>query len=237
MASREDRLGPVLPASAPAEREAGAGYAAAARALSAVPPLGRSATEVGPPEHPRLQAEAFLKAGAAPLLPGGDAGLAMPLALALLRPEPGRWLGAECLETLATILEMTVVETRALLDAAPQPPALLGDAALWSGRSVPLLGPAGGLLWMAVFWRPDRAGRLLRPDRNALAVRFSLPATGRVEWRARLEEDRLDAVMETEHAVPRNSIVDLQDAFLAVLDALRLQGSLTVRHTDQERGT
>ncbi|MFC7611431.1 hypothetical protein [Teichococcus aestuarii] len=107
----------MLPVSALAEREAGAGYAAAARALSAVPPLGRALAEADPPGHPRLRAEAFLEAGAAPLLPGGTAGLTLPLALALLRPEPGRWLGAECLEALAAALGLTAAETRALLDA------------------------------------------------------------------------------------------------------------------------
>lgn len=232
-----DRLGPVLPVSAPAEREAGAGYAAAARALSAVPPLGRAAGEAEPAAHPRLQAMALLEAGAEPLLPGGSAGLALPLALALLRPEPRRWLGQPCLDHLAAALGQSAAETAALLDAAPSPPAMLGDASLWSGRNVPLLGAEGGLIWMAVFWRPDRAGRVLRPDRYALAVRLSLPVSGRIEWRARLEDGRLDAVMETELSLSRNMVVDLQEAFLSVLETLRLQGSLTVRHTEQERGT
>lgn len=228
---------PALPALAPAGREAGAGYAAAARALSAVPPLGRGAAEAASPDDPVLRAGAWREAGAEPLLPGGGGGLALPLALALLRPEPVRWLGAAALEALAQAHGLEAGALAALLEAAPAPPAMLGDPSLWSGRSVPLLGPEGELLWMSVFWRPDRAGRALRPDRHALAVRLHLPATGRIEWRARLEEERLDAVMETERPLARNPSADLQEAFHAVLAALRLQGSLTVRHADQGHGT
>jgi len=124
-----------------------------------------------------------------------------------------------------------------LLDAPPPPPAALGDPSRWSGRQVPLLAPGGGLTWLDLFWRPDQTRRQRLRDRHVLAARLTLPATGRIEVRARLEDARLDAVMETARALPRAMVADLSDAFADLLQRLRLQGSLTVRHTQQDRGT
>ncbi|HWL84045.1 MAG TPA: hypothetical protein VNR89_24065 [Roseomonas sp.] len=235
--SSEKALSPVLPVAAPAEREAGAGYAAAARALSALPPRGEAEAPLQPAAHPRLDAAALRLAGLEALLPGGSAGLVLPLALAMLRPDVRRWLGPERLQALAGLLDLPQREVAAVLDAPPPPPATLGDPARWSGRQVPLLTPQGGLAWLDLFWRPDMARRQRLRDRHVLAARLSLPATGRIEVRARLEDARLDAVMETAHALPRAVTADLSDAFAALLQRLRLQGSLTVRHTQQDRGT
>ncbi|WP_040613926.1 hypothetical protein, partial [Teichococcus cervicalis] len=89
------------------------------------------------------------------------------------------------------------------------------------------------LLWLSFYWRPDRRRR----DRHALAARLVLPATGRVELRARLEETRLDAVLETEQKLPRPVLAALQEGFSGVLRPLRLQGELTLRHSGQEGRT
>lgn len=222
-----------------AGREAGAGYAAAARALSAVPPIGK-ALPPRPATAPGLDAAAAAATGLLPLLPGGPAGLTLPLALALLRPDVRRWLGAERMAALAQRLGLREPAVVALFDAMPTLPAALGEAAAWNGRQVPLLGPAGGLLWLALFWRPDRpAGRppRRRRDRHALAARLVLPATGRIDLRGRLEEGRLDAVLETALPLPRRLSAALQEGFAATLHRLRLQGSLTLRHSEQERQT
>ncbi|MXP65586.1 hypothetical protein E0493_19750 [Roseomonas sp. M0104] len=235
--SSEKALSPVSPVAAPAEREAGAGYAAAARALSALPPLGEADGPLQPAAHPRLDAAALRRAGLEALLPGGPAGLVLPLALAMLRPDVRRWLGAGRLQALAELLGQPPQETAAVLDTPPLPPATLGDPSRWSGRQVPLLTPEGGLAWLDLFWRPDQARRQRLRDRHVLAARLDLPASGRVEIRARMEDARLDAVLETTRALPRVVAADLSDAFAALLQRLRLQGSLTVRHTQQDRGT
>ncbi|HWX51626.1 MAG TPA: hypothetical protein VNZ61_26585 [Roseomonas sp.] len=230
-------LSPVSPVAAPAEREVGAGYAAAARALSALPPLGDAEAPQQPAAHPLLDVAALRRAGLASLLPGGLEGFVLPLALAVLRPDVRRWLGAERLQALAALLALPPAEGAALLDAPPLAPTALGDPSRWSGRQVPLLTSEGGLAWLDLFWRPDQVRRQRLRDRHVLAARLSLPATGRVEIRARLEDARLDTVMETGRALPRAVVADLSDAFTAVLRKLRLQGSLTVRHTQQDRGT
>lgn len=250
MPERRDGLGPVepvVPDQAPrpaaprraalspagaAGREAEAGYAAAARALSAVPPLGRPELPAAA-EWPALDAALLLRAGLGPLLPGGPGGVTLALALALLRPDPRRWLGGERLAALAAALGLTEAELAALLEVPPPPPPSLGEPAAWRGRAVPVLGPAGGLLWLSFYWRPDRRRR----DRHALAARLVLPATGRVELRARLEETRLDAVLETEQKLPRPVLAALQEGFSGVLRPLRLQGELTLRHSGQEGRT
>jgi len=230
-------LSPVSPVTAPAEREAGAGYAAAARALSALPPLGDAQAPQQPASHPLLDAAALRRAGLAPLLPGGPEGFVLPLALAALRPDVCRWLGAGRLQALAALLALPPAEGAALLDAPPLAPSALGDPSRWSGRQVPLLTPEGRLTWLDLFWRPDQARRQRLRDRHVLAARLALPAIGRVEIRARLEDARLDAVMETGRALPRTVVADLSEVFTAVLRKLRMQGSLTVRHTQQDRGT
>ena len=230
-------LSPVSPVAAPAERDAGAGYAAAARALSALPPLGDADAPQQPAAHPLLDAAALRQAGLAPLLPGGAEGFVLPLALAALRPDVRRWLGAERLQVLAALLGLPPAESVALLDAPPLAPVALGDPSRWSGRQVPLLIPERGVAWLDLFWRPDQSRRQRLRDRHVLAARLALPATGRVEIRARLEDARLDAVMETGRALPRGVVADLSEAFAAILRKLRMQGSLTVRHTQQDRGT
>ncbi|MCQ4159919.1 hypothetical protein NON00_08250 [Roseomonas sp. GC11] len=239
MTEEADELGPV-PSVSPSdfggrgERGSDPGYGATARALSALPPLGRHDPPVDPDGVPGLDGPALLSAGLGGVLPGGLGGLAVPLALALLRPDVRRWMGPERVGALAARLAMPEEELVALLEAPPLPPVGLGDPAQWSGRQVPLLLPGGGLAWMALFWRPDR-GRLR--DRHALAARLVLPVTGRVDLRARLEDGRLDAVMETANPLPRGTVVDLEEALAAVLHRLRLQGSLVVRHTEQDRRT
>jgi hypothetical protein len=225
-------------------REPGAGYAAAARVLSLLPPVPSGEAPPEPPGLPGLDAAGLRRAGLDRLLPGGPAGLALPLAMALLRPDVRRWLGAEGLAGIAGLLGLREKEAAVQLDGMPLPPAPLGEASRWSGRQVPLLRADGGLSWLEVFWRPDRPPRARRgraagrsQDRCALALRLVLPATGRVDLRGRLEDDRLDAVMETALPLPRATTADLVDGFDAVLRLLRLQGSLTVRHTAQDRGT
>ncbi|ONG48350.1 hypothetical protein BKE38_22030 [Pseudoroseomonas deserti] len=218
--------------------EAGAGYAAAARALSAVPPLGKPDVPIA--EWTRgLDADAAGAADLAALLPGGPAGLAVPLALGLLRPDVRRWLGPERLAALAARLQLAEAEVVALLDAPPPLPASLGELQAWHARQLPMLGPAGGLVWLALFWRPDRGARVgPRPTaRHALAAQLSLPATGRIDLRARLEEGRMDAVLETAQPLPRLTVLAMTEGFAAALHRLRLQGSLTVRHSAAERQT
>lgn len=220
-------------------RDPGAAYAAAARLLSLLPPIASGEAAPEPLGPPGLPLAALRQAGLVPLLPGGAAGIALPLGLALLRPDVRRWLGADGLARLAAALARTERETVALLDALPLPPAPLGEAARWAGRQVPLLRPDGGLSWLELFWRPDRParGQPARRDRCVLAARLVLPGTGRIALRARLEDDRLDAVVETARALPRGLEADLEDSFAAVLARLRLQGSLTLRHSAQDRDT
>jgi hypothetical protein len=47
----------------------------------------------------------------------------------------------------------------------------------------------------------------------------------------------LDTVMETAQALPRTTAAELAEVFDAVLHRLNLAGSLTVRHTEQDRRT
>jgi hypothetical protein len=121
------------------------------------------------------------------------------------------------------------------LAAAPPPPASLGEAALWAGQRVPL----GALGWIELFWRPDRAvataGR--HAARGAFAIRFALPATGRVELRGRLEGRRLDAVMESAKPLPRLAALAVEESYATVLERLCLAGDLTLRHTRQDRSS
>lgn len=231
----EDSLSPVAPVAAPMRREAGAGYAAAARALSALPRLGAAEPPAEPSAYPGLDA-ALRQAGAEALLPGGAGGLALPLLLAALRPGAAGWLGETRLTALAAALELPEAEAAALLDTPPPPPAALGEPSRWAGRQVPLRDPGGAIAWMDLFWRPDGRHGPAR-DRHVLAARLSLPWAGRVEVRARLEEGRLDAVMETAGALPRAVAADLVEGFAALLLRLRLEGNLTLRHAGMQAGT
>jgi hypothetical protein len=230
---------PIDPAQQPRHGTAGweaeAGYAAAARIVGPVPARGSR------PEEPPLPDPPPAITGLEALMPGGDAGLALPMALAALRPDVRRWLGDERLARMATGLGMTEKALLALLGAAPKPPASLGEASLWSGQRVPLRNSTG-MSWVELFWRPDR-DRPAQPvpaaqaARGAFAIRLSLPGTGRIELRGRLEDARLDAVMETAEALPRATTAEVAEAFDAVLHRLKLAGSLTVRHTEQDRRT
>ena len=136
----EESLSPVAPVAAPAPREAGAGYAAAARALSALPRLGAAEPPAEPSAYPGLDA-ALRRAGAEALLPGGPGGLALPLMLAALRPGAAGWLGQARLAALAAALGLPEAEAAALLDTPPAPPASLGEPSRWAGRQVPLRAP------------------------------------------------------------------------------------------------
>lgn len=230
---------PVDPAAPPRHGTAGweaeAGYAAAARIVGPVPARGSR------PEEPPVPDPPPAITGLEGLMPGGEAGLTLPLALAALRPDVRRWLGDERLARMATGLGLTEKALVALLGAAPQPPASLGEAALWSGQRVPLRN-FDSMSWIELFWRPDRdaASRPVpaaQAARGAFAIRLGLPATGRIELRGRLEDARLDAVMETAQALPRAVAAEVVEAFDAVLHRLNLAGSLTVRHTEQDRRT
>ncbi|PZO62170.1 MAG: hypothetical protein DI635_12745 [Pseudoxanthomonas suwonensis] len=233
------RLTPVAPVAAGA-REAGAGYAAAARALSAVPPVGGAATLPGPAELPGLDAAALRAAGLAGLLPGPEAGLALPLALGLMRGEARLWLGPERIEALAAALGLAPALLAWQLDAPPPPPPALGEAAPWQGRQLPLL-LGERLAWLRLFWRPDRPPRRgeksLKGAGIALALQLDLPPSGRLELRARLEQGRLDAVMETAPRLPRPLLADLSEGFAAALARLGLGGELTLRHSEGDHGT
>lgn len=217
-------------------REAEAGYAATARVVGIVPPRGSRDAEplpaLEPPPAP---------AGLDALMPGGNGGLVLPLVLAALRPELRLWLGDARLARAAQAMQLPEKVLLELFGAAPLPPASLGDAALWAGQRLPLQA-GDGAGWVEVFWRPDR--RRDRPsqpgrhaERGAFAIRLALPGSGRVELRGRLEGRRLDAVMETAHPLPRDTVADLAEAFDGVLHRLALDGSLTVRHTEQDRRT
>jgi len=84
-----------------------------------------------------------------------------------------------------------------------------------------------------LFWRADRSGT----DRGGFAARLWLPVTGRIEIRGRLEGQRLDAVMETEHLLPKPVAFDVTECFEAALLRLGLEGCLTLRHARHERRT
>ncbi|QTI81290.1 hypothetical protein IAI58_18205 (plasmid) [Roseomonas marmotae] len=228
-------IDPVFRPGAPG-REAEAGYAAAARAVGHVPPRGSPAEEQG---EARLLAPPPALPGLEALLPGGGAGLVLPLALAALRPDPGLWLGEERLARLGEALHLPRKAMLTLLGGAPQPPASLGEAAFWAGQRLPLRS-GEGLAWIDLFWRPDR----VRPPgatggnqagRGAFAIRLALPVSGRIELRGRLEERRLDAVLETVRRLPPAMVAELEEAFEAVLHRLALSGSLTVRHRGEDQ--
>ncbi|MBC9177917.1 hypothetical protein [Pseudoroseomonas ludipueritiae] len=229
---------PIDPLSRPGApgREAEAGYAATARVVGIVPPRGSREEEVPPVLDPPPA-----PAGLDGLMPGGEAGLVLPLVLAALRPELRLWLGEARLARAASAMRLPEKALLGLLGGAPLPPASLGDASLWAGQRLPLqTGGAAG--WVELFWRPDRpqggsrqSGR--HAERGAFAIRLVLPVTGRIELRGRLEGRRLDAVMETAHPLARGMAADLAEAFDTVLHRLALCGSLTVRHTEQDRRT
>ena len=230
---------PIDPAAPPRHGTAGweaeAGYAAAVRIVGPVPARGSR------PEEPPVPDPPPAITGLEALMPGGEAGLALPLALAALRPDIRRWLGDERLARMAAGVGLAEKALLALLGGAPQPPASLGEASIWSGHRVPLRN-FDDMSWIELFWRPDRdhpaqSTPAAQAARGAFAIRLALPATGRIELRGRLEDARLDAVMETAQALPRPIAAEVAEAFDAVLYRLNLAGSLTVRHTEQDRRT
>lgn len=167
------------------------------------------------------------------LLPSLTRDFVLPFLLAALRPDARRWLGPDRLARLAAALRLKDGALATLLDAVPQPPAALSEAGPWTGRSVPLLGLDGRAEWIEIFWRPDRnqgesAKAAIRFDRGGFAIRLALPVTGRIEIRGRLEDDRLDAVMETERPLPRRTTAEMVESFDAALSQLRLTGQLTI---------
>ncbi|WP_043339958.1 hypothetical protein [Belnapia moabensis] len=197
-------------------REIAAGYAA-----------GRAADRTG------AAAPVLPLRGADSLLPSLSGPFVLAFALAVLRPDARRWLGRERLRQLAAKLGLKDAALTSLLDAVPQPPAALGESVAWAGRRVPLLAVDGRAEWIELFWRPDRRG----PDRGGFAVRLRLPVTGRIEIRGRLEGLRLDAVMETQHPLPKPLAFDVTECFAAALLRLGLEGCLTLRHAQHERRT
>jgi hypothetical protein len=231
--AREGEPPPLRPVAAPPGRGAEAGYAAAARALSAMPPVPGTEAPPMPAAQPGLDT-ALLAAGVP--LPGGAAGLALPLALAGLRADVTRWLGEAALAALAGRLGLRERVLTALLDTPPLPPAGLGEPARWTGRQLPLLTPAGTVCWLDLFWRRE-PGRAASCENFAMAARLDVPQAGRIDLRARLEDDRIDVVMETSQPMARSFSADLSDAFAGMLRVLRLQGSLTLRHTKQAHDT
>ena len=194
---------------------------------------------------------ANLPGGGTPKLGGGRADLllpsltrdfVLPFLLAALRPDARRWLGPDRLARLAAALRLKDGALAALLDAVPQPPAALSEAGPWTGRNVPLLGLDGRAEWIEIFWRPDRGqGQPARAsgkfDRGGFAIRLTLPTTGRIEIRGRLEDGRLDAVMEIERALPRRTTAEMVESFDAVLQQLRLTGQLTIGGTSHRYRT
>jgi hypothetical protein len=112
----------------------------------------------------------------------------------------------------------------------------LGEPARWIGRQLPLV-LAGGLVWLDLFWRRDTAANKRQCENFLLAARLTLPRLGRVDIRGRLEGARIDVVMETARRLPRIMSADLSDAFTSLLPRLRLQGSLTLRHSHQAHET
>src|SRR5690606_32506367 len=102
MTEGAEPIAPLLPSrDATARREAEAGYAAAARIVGPVPARGSR------PEEPQLPDPPPAINGLEVLLPGGEAGLTLPLALAVLRPDLRRWLGDTRLARMAAGLGMT----------------------------------------------------------------------------------------------------------------------------------
>ncbi len=218
---------------ATSRREAGIGHSATARVVGPVPPRG--ATPELSPQAATLPAIQSLDT----LMPAGPAGLVLPFAFAALRPDIRGWLGAARLARMADSLKISEKALLQLLGSAPQPPSSLGEPSLWAGQRVPLQS-GNGTGWAELFWRPDRhAGRGAgqHAERGAFAIRFSMPLTGAVELRGRLEGQRLDAVMESAEILSRPATAELLDAFEGVLHKLNLSGNLTLRHTLQDRRT
>ena len=228
---------PVIAVHAPrhgtAGREAEMGYAAAARIVGPVPARGAAPPEPAPPDPPpAIQ-------GLEALLPGGPAGMTLPLALAALRPDIRSWLGEARLARMALGLGISEKSLLGLLGSAPLPPPSLGEPSLWAGQRVPIQ-VAHHAGWIELFWRPDRerrGGVGQASARGAFAIRLSLPSTGRLELRGRLEDRRLDVVMESAEPLPRPLMAELAERFEAVLHRLKLAGDLTLRHTEQDRRT
>jgi hypothetical protein len=160
------------------------------------------------------------------MVPAVGAGFACAWLLAWLRTDARGWLGGARIKRMAAELHLSERELLRLLDRPPKAPTALGDPNPWTGRRVPLLHH-GAVLWAELFWRPDRLAK--RHRIGAFALRLTLPATGRIELRGRLEEHRIDMVMETEHPLPRRLAADIKDSCRETLDHLGLEGSLTIR--------
>ncbi|CAH2605526.1 conserved protein of unknown function (plasmid) [Rhodovastum atsumiense] len=217
MSPDDGPIGPV-PATQPAH-EAGLAYLQAARATGSAL---RSRSGDGQGAEPGLGVSSLDA-----LVPTPGPTFPLALMLAALRPDARAWLGGERVRRAAHELAMTEAELLGMLDASPRPPLSLGDPLPWIGRRLPLL-VSGVVVWVDLFWRPDRGARRRRI--GAFAARLALPVTGQMEIRGRLEEHRLDVVAETERALPRPLAADLVDEYEGLVRRLGLNGTLTLRN-------
>jgi hypothetical protein len=158
------------------------------------------------------------------LLPSKGPDFVLAYLLAAFRRDARGWLGARRSAVLENILGDDSEPAFNLLDRAPRPPALLGDASQWLGCRVPLLH-RNRIIWTELFWRPDRA--MAERGAGSFAFRMQLPSVGQVEIRGRMEEFRLDAMMHAEK-LPKAIAFDIKDHFQNILTIMNMVGVLTV---------
>jgi len=151
------------------------------------------------------------------------------LLLAALRPGGARgWLGPDRLAALADELNTTPADIGRLLNERPRLPSILGEPGPWLGRRVPFWD-GEAIVWAKLFWRPEAASEDKGRGHGVLALTLTLPRTGKLVLRARLEEERLDAVMSTEDPLPRALAADVAEIFTETLRRLGLDGDLTLQ--------
>ena len=155
--------------------------------------------------------------------------------LAATRRNGRAWLGRTRSALLAAALGLDETKAIDLLDLIPRPPSALGDPATWFGRRVPLL-IRRRIAWAELFWRPDRRAGARRNDapipdprgHGGFAMRLQLPHAGPVEFRGRIEETRLDMVMQV-GCLTREAAFDATTAFCETLERLGFRGELSIR--------
>lgn len=159
------------------------------------------------------------------LLPSARSDFALAFLLSAFRRDARGWLGAKRSKMLEQILGDDSEPAFKLLDRAPRPPALLGEASQWLGCRVPMLHRER-IIWTELFWRPDRASA--HRGCGSFAFRMQLPDVGQVEIRGRLEEFRLDAILHTE-CLSIEAAYTAKENFQSILDRLKMSGGLAIK--------